>query len=115
MTWLINNWTLLVVLLAAVAVVVYYAKKFAQLPTAEQQEKIKAWLLAIVIEAERQFGEKTGQVKLSWVYAEFVKAYPALVSIVPFKLFSTLVDEVLDKMRNLLESNESLQKYVKGE
>ena len=115
MKWLIDNWSLLVVLVAVIVVVVCYVKKFSALPSQEQQAKIKAWLLAIVVEAERQFGGQTGKIKLSWAYSKFVEAFPSLAPVVPFELFSSMVDEVLEQMRNLLESNESIRKYVEGE
>lgn len=114
MQWLYDNWSLLVVILAAIVVVYVRFKKFAGLPSDEQQAKAKAILLAIVIEAERQFGGQTGKLKLSWAYSRFVELYPSLASLIPFELFSTLVDEVLEQMRNLLETNESIKRYVEG-
>ena len=115
MNWIIENWSLLVVLIAVVILVYIWVKKFVALPNEEQVKRIKQWMLIAVIEAEKRFGEKTGKLKLSWVYAEFVKAFPSLVAIMPFELFSDLVDSVLDDMREILEKNENAKKYVYGE
>lgn len=112
MRWIIDNWSLLVVILAAVAVVIHYYKKFSGLPSDEQIKKIKQWLLAVVIEAEKEFKGNTGRVKLSYVYSRFIEAFPSLAPVIPFELFSSLVDEVLEEMRHLLETNANLAKYV---
>lgn len=115
MEWLINNWSLLV-LIGAVGVYIYIRfKKWNGLPSEEQLKKIKAFLLATVIEAERQFKSSTGRLKLSWAYSQFIKAFPSLSSLISFEMFSALVDEVLVEMRNLLENNEQIRKYVEGE
>lgn len=45
----------------------------------------------------------------------FVKALPSLAAIVPFELFSDLVDEVLDEMEEILKNQpEVLQKVAQG-
>lgn len=114
MNWLIENWSLLVVVIAAVALGYLYFKKFKNSPTEQQIKMIKEWLLAVVIEAERMFGSKTGKIKLSWAYSCFIDAFPALAEIVTFEMFSALVDEVLEQMRAILESNENAKNYVGG-
>lgn len=114
MKWLIDNWTLLVVLICAAVVVYIRFIKFSSLPDEEQIKQVKAFLLAIVVEAEKQFGSKTGKVKLSWTYSQFIKAFPNLAPVIPFELFSQWVDEVLETMRNLLSNNENLKSYVEG-
>ena len=115
MKWLVDNWSLLVVAACAVACVIIYAKKFADKPTEEQLETIREWLLYAVIKAEKEFGSGTGSLKLSAVYNEFCKVFPELAAIVPFKTFSFLVDEVLIRMRNILEVNKDIAEYVEGE
>ena len=113
MKWLIDNWTLLVVLFCLVGVGFHYFKKFCSLPSDEQLEKVKAFLLSKVIEAEKTFGGNgTGKLKLSCVYAMFIEAFPSLVAIIPFNVFAALVDEVLEEMRHLLETNEAIANYV---
>ena len=115
MKWIIDNWSLIVVIICAAAIFIVYCNKFAKLPTQEQQKKVKALLLAIVVEAEKQFGSKTGKVKLSWAYSKFLETMPGMASVVTFEMFSQWVDEVLYEMRNMLSANTSLQDYIDGD
>ena len=115
MKWLIENWSLLVVLLSAVAVVAVYARKFAQLPSEQQIAKIKACLLLWVVLAEKEFGKKTGALKLRWVYDKFIEKFPSLVDVVPFDLFAQWVDEALTQMKHLLDTNKEVSSFVEGD
>jgi hypothetical protein len=88
------------------------------LPTEKQIKQIKEWLLYAVALAERELGEKTGILKLRFVYDMFLTQFTFLGKVVSFELFSQLVDEVLETFRHLLESNSSIANFVvkeKGE
>ena len=111
---MIDNWPIYVLILAAVVVVGLWIKRFTSLPSAEQQAKIKEWLLYAVIMAEKEFGSGTGKLKLASVYAEFLEVFPDLASIISFELFSSLVDEVLVQMREILETNKDIEAYVEN-
>lgn len=115
MKWLIDNWSFLVVLACAVVVAVVYINKFIHIPNNEQLAKLKQWLLYAVIEAEKQYQGGTGALKLRAVYNEFCKIFPSLVPIVPFEVFSELVDEALEQMKHLLETNLDIATYIGGE
>ncbi len=115
MKWLIENWSLLVVLIAAVVVAVRYTKKFAELPSAQQIAKVKAMLLLWVTQAERELGKNTGVLKLRWVYSKFIDKFPAIAPVVPFETFSEWVDEALAQMKHLLETNDEINSFVEGE
>jgi hypothetical protein len=115
MKWLVDNWTLIVLLGCVVVMGVIYIKQFAEKPTDEQLETIREWLLYAVIQAEKEFGSGTGSLKLSAVYNQFCQVFPELVKIIPFALFSELVDEVLERMKKILEVNKDIEVYVKGE
>ena len=115
MTWLINNWSLLVVIACVAGLFLWYTKKFMQLPTETQISKVREWLLYAVIEAEKTYQSGTGRLKLAATYNEFCKVFPGLVTIISFELFSKLVDEALVQMRSLLETNKDIEFYVKGE
>lgn len=114
MSFIIDCWWIIVVLIAAITLAVLAIIKFIQTPTNEQMIMVKNWLLQAVTEAERQFGSKTGSVKLSFCYNAFINAFPKLAMVIPFETFSNLVDEVLEKFRVMLESNVSLKEYVDG-
>lgn len=76
--------------------------------------KIKQWLLWAVTEAEKEFGSGTGKLKLAKVYDMFVERFPKLQAIVPFTVFSKLVDEALELMQAMLENNK-IKEIVEGE
>lgn len=112
--WLTENWYLVIVAIAAIVVAGATLYGFIKTPKSAQLEKVKKWLLQAVIEAERQLGAKTGQVKLSLTYDMFVGRFPAVASFISFETFSRLVDEALEKMRAMLDTNKNLQEYVYG-
>lgn len=45
MKWLIENWSLLIVLAVLIILVVRFIKTFSELPSDEQMEKIRQWML----------------------------------------------------------------------
>lgn len=113
MDWLINNWSLLVVIGAIIGVFVHYAKKFTGLPSEQQLRKIREWLLWAVIYTEKELGQGTGVAKLRFCYDLFVQRFPSLVTVISFELFSRYVDEALVQMRKILETNKDIEAYVK--
>lgn len=112
MKWIIDNWSLLVVIVAVVVSIGVYVKKFLDKPTEEQIAKVKEWLLYAVIEAESIFKDGTGALKLRYVYDMFITKFPALVNVISFEMFSKLVDEALEQMKHLLETNKDIAAYV---
>lgn len=113
MNWIINNWSLLILIIATAILIWNYCKRFADLPSEKQIEKIKEWLLFAVIQAEKELGSGTGMLKLRFVYDKFIERFPSLAPVVPFEIFSCWVDEVLKDMRHLLDTNKDIEAYVK--
>lgn len=111
-TWLIENWFLIIVIVALVVLVYTMIKRFTSLPSEEQVAKIKACLLNWVVLAEKELGSGTGKVKLSQVYGKFVEAFPFVALVVSFYTFSKWVDEALENMNNLLSNNKKLSEFV---
>lgn len=114
MNWLTEYWWLIVVIVAAVAVGGTAIYSFIKLPSSKQIEAVKEWLLYWVLQAEASLGGGTGKIKLSMVYDAFVQRFPWLAKMVSFETFSLMVDEVLEKMRAMLQSNPALLETVKG-
>lgn len=110
--WLLNNWSLVIAVIAIIVVIAMAVYKFFKLPTNKQVEKIKKCLLAWVIEAERDLGGGTGKAKLSTVYGIFVTAFPVIKNFVSFDTFSGWVDEALEEMKKMLEENPQLKNIV---
>ena len=115
MKWLIDNWSLLVVIFCAAGVVFCWARKFAKLPSDEQLLKVRKALLWIVIECERELGSNTGCAKLAKAYNMFIQQFHSLVPVIPYSMFCELVDDALVEMRHLLETNLDIAAYVDGE
>jgi LPS O-antigen subunit length determinant protein (WzzB/FepE family) len=115
MEFLASYWFIIVIAIAIGAVIGVAVYNFVNKPTNEQLAKIKEWLLYAVTEAEKELGSGTGQIKLRYVYDKFVTKFSYLAKIVSFDTFSTLVDEALDKFKTMLESNDDLNNYIKGE
>ncbi len=112
MNFLSENWYVILLAVAALAVIVYLVCKFFKLPRGTQLAKVKEWLLYAVAEAEKELGSGTGQLKLRYVYDMFVAKFPFLVKFVSFELFSKLVDEVLEKFKKMFNENRAIKQYV---
>lgn len=114
MKFIADNWYIILIGIAALAVAAYLIYRFIKLPRSSQIAKLKEWLLFAVAEAEKELGGGTGQLKLRYVYDMFVSKFPYLVKFVSFEMFSGLVDEVLEKFRKMLETNVAVKTYVDG-
>jgi len=115
MTNLITYYSLFLLTLISIATVGTIVYNFIQKPSVEQKKQILSWLLIQVTNAEKDLGSGTGKLKLSYVYGLFVQQMPALAKIVTFELFSTLVDQALKQLDEMLENNLKVQEYVDGE
>ena len=85
---------------------------FLKLSKEKQIEMIKQWLLFIVIEAEKELGGGTGAVKLRFVYDKFIKRFKFMSKIISFEMFSQLVDESLNIMREMIQNNPNVAAYI---
>lgn len=114
MNFIVNNWFLIVALVAAFGVTIYAVVRFLELPTAAQIAKVKEWLVYACMEAEKELGGKTGKLKLRMVYDMFLSKFSWLAKVVSFEQFSKLVDESLEEFKHLLESNKAVKNIVAG-
>lgn len=101
MKWIIDNWSLIVILIAVIAYFIITGK-----------EGIIQALVYMTGQAEKELGSKTGQIKLRYVYNMFVEKYPVLSKIIPFGVFSNWVDEALDQLKHLMETNDQVRYYI---
>ena len=114
MEFFIENWYIILALGVLLIVLVLLICRFSRLPSEEQLDKVREWLLWAVIEAERALGSGTGQLKLRQVYDLFVTRFGWLAKVIPFGVFSAMVDDALAEMKELLAKNEKLKCYVEG-
>ena len=112
---MLENWYIIIGLMAVAAVIGVWCGRFLNLPTGEQIDKCKEWLVYAVTQAEAELGGGTGQLKLRAVYDLFVQRFPAVAKAVSFDTFSMWVDEALEDMREMLQNNKAVKKLVEGE
>ena len=113
MEWLMTNWYMIIVFLIVGIVAGMAIKKWLELPTMDQIESVKEWLVYAVTEAEKQLGGKTGQLKLRLVYDMAIEKFKWL-SFISFSTFSDWVDEALVVMKDMLK-NERIAELIIGE
>ena len=104
MKWIVDNWSLLVV----IAIIVTYM-------IASGKKSVQEWLLYAVSMAEKEWGSGTGKLKLRDAYDAFVARYPVFAVLLPFGVFSLWVDEALDEMRDIIETNMDIKAYLEVE
>ena len=109
--FLAENWVLLVVAIAIIAVAIYSVYMFIKLSRGEQVSKV-LWAVA---EAEKALGGGTGQLKLRFVYDLFVTKFPIASKFIPFTVFSEMVDKALQKFREMLSTNQKVKAYITEE
>lgn len=68
-----------------------------------------------VTTAEKELGAGTGKIKLRYVYDMFVARFDWLAKVITFDMFSMMVDDALEQMKSMLETNEAAQKFVAGD
>ena len=112
---IVNNWYIILALVAVLGMATWYIYRYFNLPSEAQLAKVREWLLWAVTEAEKELGGGTGKLKLRQVYDLFVTRFPWLARIVPFDLFSSMVDDALEEMREMLKTNQAVKAHVNGE
>lgn len=115
MDFFINYWHIIMAVAVLPAVAVLFVCRCFGLPRDAQLDKVREWLLWAVTEAEKNLGGGTGKLKLRQVYDLFVTRFPWLAKIVSFELFSDMVDDALDEMREMLANNQAVKALVNGE
>jgi hypothetical protein len=88
---------------------------FMTLSKDKQIQMVKNWLLLAVVEAEKALGSGTGQLKLRYVYDLFITRFKYLSLVISFSQFSSLVDEALEIMRNMIANNKQVEQYINKE
>lgn len=114
MDYIIEYWWLYVVVIACGIVAGVAVYNFYKLPTPEQLNKVRQWLLWAVTMAEQELGSGTGRLKLRQVYDLFLVRFPWLAKIISFAQFSELVDDALEDMREMLYTNDAVKALVNG-
>lgn len=104
MEWIVNNWGLLLIPVMVVAGLIYLIRN--------DKKKAKKWLLLACLEAEKEFGSKTGVIKLRYVYDMFLARFPVLSKFMSFEQFSKMVNVALEEMKHLINTNMAVFNFV---
>ena len=104
MEWIVNNWGLLLILVMVVAGLICLIRN--------DKKKAKKWLLLACLEAEREFGSKTGVIKLRYVYDMFLARFPVLSKFISFEQFDKMVNVALEEMKHLINTNMAVFNFV---
>lgn len=112
--WLIQNVLTIMIVLLLLCAIILVVMKFLKLTPKEQLAKVQACLLAWVTEAERLLQSKTGQVKKSLVWTWVKNKFPIIAMFISEETYDKILDDALDKLREMLLTNDALYKYVYG-
>ena len=103
------------ILLVILGGAIIFIANFIKAAKEKKIEMISEWLLLAVIQAEKELGNGTGQIKLRFVYDMFIAKFKYASMLITFSQFSLMVDNALDKMRQMLSDNNNLKAYVDGQ
>ena len=92
--------------------IIMFIITFLRMGQQQQMKMISEWLLLAVVQAEKELGGGTGEIKLRYVYDKFIQKFDKMAMIISFEQFSDMVDVALDKMKDMLSSNTQLANYV---
>lgn len=105
------NIDLIVIVVILLAIFIFVSYKFLTQPSDKRKYQIKQMLLIMVTEAEKLYGSKTGKLKFSYVYGELITKLPYL-RYIPLSVIESLIEESLEEMKHLLESNPRIAEIV---
>lgn len=71
-----------------------------------KRDILKKWLLEAVTYAEQEIGSGRGAEKLKLVHSMLITKFPVIGRVLPFAVFSELVDKALEIMRAELEKSQ---------
>lgn len=106
-------WFLIVAAVAVISVVSIKAYLWFKKPGNEQLEQVKQWLIYAVAKAEAELGSGTGQLKLRYVYDQFIKKFPAIAIFISFEDFSNMVDAALEELEKMMKENKEIGMLIK--
>lgn len=112
---IVENWYIVVAALSILVVAILKVVDFFKQPTEDQKKAVREWLLWAVSAAEKALGSGTGKLKLRYVYDMFLEKFPYVAKFLSFETFSEYVDDALEEMKKLLETNSKVNAYINSE
>ena len=112
MEWLIENWYVIVGLMATTSFITYKIVVFIKMPHADKRQLLMSALQGMVAEAERELGKSTGVLKLRKVYSQALAVFPWIAEVYTFEQFEGLVNQALDWMKEQASKNPAFKEYI---
>lgn len=112
LNFLINNWYLIIVAIAAIVVAGMFIYSFMQKPTPEKLQNIKEWAIYACALAQAHLGSGTGQLKMRETYDMFISRFPDLARIVPFEMYKGIAESALLEFKKMLENNPKVKELI---
>ena len=106
-----NDIIAILIIVALVSIILF---GFFKLGKDKQIKIISEWLILAVIQAEKELGGGTGQVKLRYVYDMFLSKFKIVAMFISFEFFSGLVDVALVVMKQMIINNKDVRDYIDG-
>ena len=118
MKYIVENWFVIVGLIAVLTAGGYAVYVFVKMPSDKQLNKVREWLLYAVTKAEKELGGGTGQIKLRYVYDMFVARFTWLARVISFEAchidFPFLIMSVYNLHPRFIRKHEFNQRYGLG-
>ena len=99
MKYIVENWFVIVGLIAVCAAGGYAVYVFVKMPSDKQLNKVREWLLYAVTKAEKELGGGTGQIKLRYIYDMEYDEIADLLNMSNSKSARNLVSRALEHLR----------------
>lgn len=112
--YLIQSWYVLLMVLVTIGGCTSLVVFFINQPSEKKLAQLREWLLWAVVQAEKEWGGGTGQLKLLYVYDLFLIRFPLLARVISFTVFSDLVSQSLVHMRHLIQTNANIKTLIEG-
>ena len=106
LTFIVENWDFILLIVAAVASVVYFVFK-------GNKSVVMKMLDALVTEAEKEFGGGTGSLKLASVVAEIYPKLPAVIKMfITEDILTEWIEDARDAAKEKWKQNAALAQYI---
>ncbi len=102
----------IILILLTVLGVGAFAFWFYKLGKEKQIDMLQQWLILAVVQAEKELGSNTGQLKLRFVYDKFIQEFKFLSKVITFEQFSNMVDDALEAMKHMIQNNKAVVDYI---
>lgn len=107
---IIINLIIFVVILAIVAI---FVTRFLLMPTEMKRKVLKEFIYLLVLEAENEFGNGTGQAKLSYVIKMFYEKCPIDIRrFVPEQMIIDWIEEAVKRMKVYFETKPDIKSNI---